>query len=181
MKDISCCCFYDPAMCKIVKYFIPWKLCFQNGVSGDIVCEICHSYHDSVEELKAHENSFHPPTKPRERRSKEDKFFACEFCDKRFHSTNYMYAHQKSVHGRESKRIRNHHQGTFPCELCNKKFAQSSTVKRHQREVHGLKFTSKLECQFCHGMYKSLGDLASHMRTKHSSCRFVRKTTSRIN
>ena len=103
-----------------------------------MVCQICESYHDSVEELNAHYESDHP-TGSGGIQAKEEGRFPCEFCGKSFTRKDYVFSHQRKVHGRESEGKRakkSPYQGKFPCKVCGKKFSSHRYMLKHQNTQH---------------------------------------------
>ena len=105
--------------------------------SGYMVCQICESYHDSVEELNAHYESDHPTG--RGVHANEEGRFPCEFCDKTFSENASVYKHQRRVHGRESAGKREKkadYQGNFPCAVCGKKLSSLQGLKYHMKAKH---------------------------------------------
>ena len=99
-----------------------------------MVCQICESYHDSVEELNAHYESDHPTG--RGVHANEEGRFPCDFCDKTFSERFSVYLHQRTVHGYESEKKRKRKQGTFAYDICGKMLSDRSNVTRHMKTVH---------------------------------------------
>ena len=101
-----------------------------------IMCQICHSYHDSVEELNAHYESDHPTGSGRVQPNKEGKF-PCELCDKSFARTQGLYHHQRKSHGR--KKMQEHRpkfQGSCKCEVCGAMLSTKGKLKEHIARKH---------------------------------------------
>ena len=104
---------------------------------GYVMCQICHSYHDSVEELNVHYESDHPMGNRGGKMGEER--FPCEFCDKSFSRTDHVYRHQRKVHGRESEKVeRRTGRGKFLCSVCGKRLAYHGDLLRHLRVNHGV-------------------------------------------
>ena len=142
------------------------------------MCQICESYHDSVEELNAHYERDHPTGRAGEKK------FPCKLCDKSFTKMCNVYTHQRKAHGRvlyESdnlpKPIQPNEDGRFPCEFCKKSFTQKHRVYKHQRKVHGRESASKrakkaayqgkFPCEVCGKKLSSKPMLLNHMKVKH--------------
>ena len=111
--------------------------------SGYVVCQICESYHGSFEELNTHYESDHPTGRREANESgiqpNEDGRFPCEFCDKSFTRKDYMYGHQRKVHGRESVKAKKaDYQGNFPCEVCGNKLSSTQKLKHHMKVKHNI-------------------------------------------
>ena len=122
-------------LCELLQHIL---LYFQMAPTGSIKCQICKTYHESVEELNAHYKSDHP--------TREDKKkFQCKFCDRSFIQTSAMYAHQRRVHRRveylRRERIpglQPNADGRFPRELCDHTFAWKKDMQQHQTTAHGI-------------------------------------------
>ena len=100
--------------------------------SGYMVCQICESYHDSVDELNAHNESDHPTG------SAAEKKFPCKLCDKSFTKMSNVYRHQKKEHGQELLSRKPNYQGKFPCEVCGKKLSSQTKLKYHMKAKHNI-------------------------------------------
>ena len=101
--------------------------------TGYLVCQICESYHDSVEELNAHYERDHPTGSGAEKNSQ------CKFCEKSFTNASSMYRHQRKVHGRESASKKRHQfQGNFPCSVCGKKLSTAYWLRHHMKAKHNV-------------------------------------------
>ena len=113
-------------------------------LSCSVMCQICRSSHDSIDELNAHYESDHP-TGGRKVQKNEEGRFPCEFGDKSFARKQHVYFHQRSVHGVESagKRvIKARYQGSFPCEVCGKMLASKTRLKTHMKSKHNIGWIS---------------------------------------
>ena len=144
--------------------------------SGYVVCQICESYHDSVEELNAHYERDHPTG------SGTEKKFPCKLCDKSFVHRSTMYKHQRKAHGRVlyennglPEPIQPNEEGRFPCEFCGKSFTQSSNLYTHQRNAHGRaagkarkRDQGTVACDVCGKMFCDRWTVIKHMKTIHA-------------
>ena len=109
-------------------------------ISGYIMCQICYSYHESVEELSAHYESHHP-SRSEVIQPNEEGRFACEFCDRSFTAKPSVYAHQRKAHGRVSaaKPARKaNYEGDFPCAVCGKKLSTPRWLRHHMKAKHNV-------------------------------------------
>ena len=143
---------------------------------GYIVCQICESYHDSVEELNAHYERDHPTGRAAE------KNLQCKLCDKSFAHRSTMYKHQRKAHGRVLYKnnglpepIQPNEEGRFPCEFCGKSFTQSSNLYTHQRNAHGRaagkarkRDQGTVACDVCGKMFCDRWTVIKHMKTIHA-------------
>ena len=55
---------------------------------------------------------------------------ACDVCDKRLSSKQYLRHHLASVHGMGEVR-------KFQCDVCSRVFSQKSHLNRHMKQAHG--------------------------------------------
>ena len=139
------------------------------------MCQICESYHDSVDELNAHYERDHPTG------SATEKNFQCKLCDKSFTLRTCMYRHQRKTHGRvlyESDNlpepIQPNEEGRFPCEFCDKTFSEKRNVYGHQRKVHGRE-SKKLRkrnegtvpCEICGKFFSNIANMKMHIKAIH--------------
>ena len=105
--------------------------------SAFVICQICESYHDTIEELNAHYERDHPTgsTLSKPERTEDGKY-KCRFCPNLFARDYYVYVHERKFHGCAPGKKRKTHQGTVPCEICGKKFSSQSYVNVHMRKKH---------------------------------------------
>ena len=101
---------------------------------GYVICQICESYHDSIEELNAHYERDHPTGNKKNMTS--DGKYKCEFCEMRYTQRSSMYTHQREKHGRAAGRKRKTNQGTVPCSICGKLFYDKAGVYKHTKTAH---------------------------------------------
>ena len=143
---------------------------------GYVICQICESYHDSIEELNAHYERDHPTGSKLERKHK------CEFCDRSYSQTSHLYSHQRKVHGRETgkREPKPHHpnmtsDGKYKCEFCDKEYSRSKHMYSHQRQVHGHESEKqrkinqgKFPCESCDKRFLSKQYIRHHQKTVHN-------------
>ena len=107
-------------------------------MSGYVICQICESYHDSIEELNAHYERDHPTgnTLSKSEKTKDGKY-KCDYCNKLFNQPSNLYEHQRRLHGREPGQKRKQNQGDFECEFCEKRLSTKQRLRHHIKQVHG--------------------------------------------
>ena len=108
--------------------------------SGYFVCQICESYHDSIEELNAHYEKDHPQKYLH--KTKHERKFDCDQCNKRFTRKELLDYHKKWVHYVTTEPP----PGEFNCDICNKRYRSRQMLKRHTKKVHDVTLPALLRC-----------------------------------
>ena len=102
---------------------------------GYVVCQICHSYHESLTELNAHYEKDHPTKKPAKKK------LPCEICERSFAGAGSLRNHMAHVHGvalaRKSAGRKSNTPGRFSCSECSRKFSTKHVVVTHLVTAHG--------------------------------------------
>ena len=152
-------------------------LCFFLQTNRYVICQICESYHNSIEELNAHYERDHPTGSKLERKNK------CEFCDRSYSQISHLYFHQRKKHGRETgnREPKPPHpslisDGKYKCEFCDKSYVKTSHLYSHQRKVHGRETASKRQyaqgtvpCDVCGNWFSTKYNLYIHKQRKHKN------------
>ena len=139
---------------------------------GYVICQICESYHDSIEELNAHYERDHPTGSKLERKHK------CEFCDRSYSQTSHLYSHQRKLHGRETGNKPPHpsliSDGKYKCEFCETYFTRMDNLYAHQREKHGRAAGRKrktnqgtVPCNICGKLFYDKAGVYNHTKRIH--------------
>ncbi|XP_065336619.1 zinc finger protein 880-like [Cloeon dipterum] len=143
----------------------------------------CATYFHTVEEKESHTKEVH-------QKSKAEKLFKCNFCEKEFRRSNNvrqhirrvhaefpvkcnffgcfcyfksepeMMAHFDSVHKEEDKAK------VFNCHHCEFKSKSKGDLSRHVSRLH---FPMKIECGKCHKIFSTKQHLAQHVRQSHET------------
>ena len=102
------------------------------------MCQICQSYHDSMEDLNAHYASDHPTGK--EGPQPEMKY-NCEVCEKKFAHNSSVRNHMIHAHGitlsKKPRGRKSATQGQFVCSECGQSLAKKNSLKYHLMAIHG--------------------------------------------
>ena len=101
-----------------------------------VICQICESYHDSIEELNAHYEKDHPTGNKKNMTS--DGKYKCDDCERAYMHLRHLYSHQRKAHGRALSKKRRRGQGTVECDVCGQYFHDNSGMNRHKRNVHKI-------------------------------------------
>ena len=107
--------------------------------SGYVICQICQSYHDNMEELNAHYETDHPQAG----NTKRERKFQCDQCDKQFTSKYGLAYHKKRMHYVTTESPL----GEFQCNQCDKRYVKRETLKATWRNCmtsHFLRFLGAL-------------------------------------
>ena len=112
--------------------------------SGYFVCQICESYHDSIEELNAHYEKDHPQKHQHKSniKTKYKRKFECDQCNKRLQTKVLLNYHKKWVHYVTTEPPL----GEFNCDICDKRYRSRQMLKRHMKNVHDVTLPALLRC-----------------------------------
>jgi KRAB domain-containing zinc finger protein len=107
-------------------------------------CDICSEKFTNKFYLKQHTLKVHSQS------------VECKICGKNYKSGIYLLKHMRYLHATETP---------FECNLCGKAFSQKHLLNSHCKQVHN---NLELFCKGCNINFSSKGDLARHIRYKHS-------------
>ena len=121
---------------------IDFSLCLLKVFPGYFICQICESYHDSLEELNAHYEKDHPPNKyssRKKRETKRERKFNCDHCDASYTEKVTLRKHLKKVHDvtLQVRFQRKKGTGSIQCDLCGARLSGRTSVVYHMKHVHG--------------------------------------------
>ena len=155
---------------------------FLQVLSAYVICQICESYHDSIEELNAHYERDHPTgnTSSKVERTEDGKY-KCNLCGENFCSKASVSRHHKRKHEKkpESKNKREKpplpettSDGKYKCEFCDRAYFRLTHLFRHQRISHGREKQRQynqgaFQCEFCQKFLTSKTTLRDHLKRKH--------------
>ena len=168
---------------------IPYHWCFIQVTSGDFICQICESFHASIEDWNAHYEREHPQGEYAQEtqhypddQAKQDRKLQCEECGKHFTSKQGLAYHKKRV----SCSTETAPQPVKPkCGFCGKRYSSNQMLRHHMTSVHDVILpalrrgrpnktdeVSKHErtfcCDQCDKRYTSKQMLSIHVRRVHS-------------
>ena len=110
----------------------------------------------------------------------------CNFCSKKFRTSNMLRSHERTHFERESlheckicekkyndvyslRFHENNHRGVKPysCDKCEKKFTHPTGLTGHKRLMHSDSKEKSFKCKKCEKAFKHLSYLKDHVKRMH--------------
>ncbi|XP_058835956.1 zinc finger protein 260-like [Topomyia yanbarensis] len=131
-------------------------------------CVICSKNFSSKSSLKRHLRKIHPgdrnpSNKCDEEKTDLDPAFACQLCDKKFHTAGRLREHTRRHSSRQP----------FLCTICGKGFNDNSNLRQHLMRHSGRKTFS---CDQCPSKFYTKAEKATHMVTHTKEKRWACET-----
>ena len=116
------------------------------GKVEKLKCGICEKMYRDEKTLNLHKSTVHEGKKSE---------YACDKCDKKFVSKQYVLQHINAIH----EKNRN-----FICIICSQRFSDDQNLKRHEGSVHD---GQKIPCSKCDSEFTTKTMLKDHVRVIH--------------